>query len=111
MTTGSGGGGGNSFDPFTGGSRYTGGGVTTGSGEGFVAADPLTGGGSYQSTPAAAPTSKILPVKTYLTFKKINAKAALGKLEQFNQEIAASSVSTFWQRLAMLTVAAGASHG
>lgn len=98
VTTGSGGGsGGESFDPFTGGSRYTGGGVSTGTGSaarGSAGADPLTGGSSYQSTPPpAAASNKILPVTTYLSFKKINAKAALGKLEQFNQELLSSSVS------------------
>ncbi|CAK9781176.1 PFU-domain-containing protein [Cutaneotrichosporon oleaginosum] len=91
VTTGSGSGSaGQSGDPFTGGSRYTGGGVTPGSAGGFGGADPLTGSSSYQSTPPA-PTSKILPVKTYLTFKKINAKAAQGKLEQFDEELSTSA--------------------
>ncbi|BEJ16389.1 hypothetical protein CspHIS471_0509940 [Cutaneotrichosporon sp. HIS471] len=88
VTTGRGGA--QSADPFTGGSRYTGGGVTTGSAGGYGGADPLTGPSSYQSTPSA-PTSRILPVKAYLTFKKINAKAAQGKLEQFDQELSSSS--------------------
>lgn len=36
-------------------------------------------------------TPKVLPVKTYLSFKKINAAAAQGKVTQFNDEFKASS--------------------
>lgn len=99
VTTGTGGG--QSYDPFTGGSRYTGGGVTTGPGQSSGGSDPFTGSSSYSGAPAAAPANKILPVKTYLTFKNanaktataINAKAAMGKLEQFNDQLSTSSVS------------------
>ncbi|KAL1411377.1 hypothetical protein Q8F55_002333 [Vanrija albida] len=87
VSTGSTGGG---SDPFTGGSRYTGGGVSTGTPAAYYGgADPLTGGSSYTSTPA--PITKILPVKSFLSFKKINAAAAKGKVEQFNTEIKAST--------------------
>ncbi|WOO81219.1 Phospholipase A-2-activating protein [Vanrija pseudolonga] len=78
-------------DPFTGGSRYTGGGVSTGSAPAayYGGADPLTGGSSYTSTPA--PITKILPIQSFLSFKKINAAAAKGKVDQFNTEIKASN--------------------
>lgn len=73
-------------DPFTGGSRYTGGPTN---GNQSYGGDPFTGGGAYSTQPGApkAPFAKILPVKTFLSFKKINAKAASGKVEEFNAAV------------------------
>lgn len=64
----------------TGGSRYTGGGVTTGGGF-SGGSDPFTGGGAYSTQPASI--ARVLPVRTFLTFKKINAAAAQSKVEEF----------------------------
>lgn len=79
-------------DPLTGGSRYTGGGVPTGGASYGGGSDPFTGGSSYSTTPAA-PVNKILPVKTFLSFKKINAAAAKTKVEEFERELVTHSVS------------------
>lgn len=85
---GAGGGNDNYADPLTGGSRYTG--ASSGGGNQSWGGDPYTGGGAY-STQAAQPSVRILPVKTYLSFKKINPQAASGKVSEFNEAIKASS--------------------
>jgi len=48
-----------------------------------------SGGGAYSTQPASI--TRILPVKTFLTFKAFNAKAAQGKVDQFKVE-----VGKFW---------------
>lgn len=81
------GGGNNEFaDPLTGGSRYTG---ASTSGNQSWGGDPYTGGGAY--TTQSGPSVRVLPVKTFLSFKKINAQAAAGKVNEFNDAIKTSS--------------------
>ncbi|ORY58665.1 WD40-repeat-containing domain protein [Leucosporidium creatinivorum] len=73
-------------DPYTGASRYTGGGVPTqrSSSQGF-SGDPFTGGGRTISK-----TPKILPHKTFLSFTSANLPALRSKLGQLNDELAAA---------------------
>ncbi|TYJ54476.1 hypothetical protein B9479_004895 [Cryptococcus floricola] len=80
----------NNGDPFTGGSRYTGGGVPTHT-PSYGGGDPFTSSGAYSaSTPAAAAKKQkqgILPVKSWLAFKQINVAAVKAKVAQFNDEL------------------------
>ncbi|SCV69419.1 BQ2448_2439 [Microbotryum intermedium] len=80
-------------DPYTGASRYTGGGVATGSGSGGAASaggfsgDPYTGGG--RTMPATTKTLSLLPHRSFLTFPQANLAALRSKLGQLNDQIAA----------------------
>ncbi|WVQ77835.1 hypothetical protein IAR50_007530 [Cryptococcus sp. DSM 104548] len=83
----------NNGDPFTGGSRYTGGGVPTHT-PSYGGGDPFTSSGAYSSTPrpSSTPAAKkqkqgILPVESWLSFKQINVAAVKGKVAQFNEEL------------------------
>ncbi|ODO08391.1 phospholipase A-2-activating protein [Cryptococcus wingfieldii CBS 7118] len=83
----------NNADPFTGGSRYTGGGVPTHT-PSYGGGDPFTSSGAYSSTPppASTPAAKkqkqaVLPVKSWLAFKQINVAAVKGKVAQFNEQL------------------------
>nr|ODO04023.1 phospholipase A-2-activating protein [Cryptococcus depauperatus CBS 7855] len=102
-------------DPFTGSSRYTGGGVSMASRssgsdpftggsrydgrndiqkEASGGLNPLTGNGARNPTPLPTPVTQknhILPVSTYLPFKQINVNAVKAKIEQFNNEFKTSS--------------------
>lgn len=84
---GTGGGDDNYADPLTGGSRYTG--APAGGAQSY-GGDPYTGGGAYSTQPAG-PAVRVLPVKTFLSFKKINPKAASGKVDEFNGAIKTAS--------------------
>lgn len=83
-------------DPYTGASRYTGGG--SGSTPALAAStgfsgDPYTGGGRTASATAAA--SSLLPHRKFLSFTQANLPALRSKLVQLNSELAAdASLST-----------------
>ncbi|KDE02794.1 hypothetical protein MVLG_06686 [Microbotryum lychnidis-dioicae p1A1 Lamole] len=86
-------------DPYTGASRYTGGGVATGSGSGGAAlsggfsGDPYTGGG--RTMPAVdATTPTLLPHRSFLTFPQANLAALRSKLGQLNDQIAADGTTS-----------------
>ncbi|KAK4703285.1 phospholipase A-2-activating protein, partial [Phenoliferia sp. Uapishka_3] len=105
-------------DPYTGASRYTGGGVgsrpAAGSGSTGFSGDPYTGGG--RSASAAAAKTKLLPHKTFLTFPQANLPALRAKLGQLNDQLladpsqstlalSASEVSALDSLIAFLVIA------
>ncbi|KAM0792413.1 hypothetical protein ACM66B_005091 [Microbotryomycetes sp. NB124-2] len=83
--------GGNSqfVDPYTGASRYTGGGVQShsSSSSGF-SGDPYTGGGRTAPKPAS-----VLPYKTPLTFTQANLPPLRAKAGGFNDQLAANAAT------------------
>ncbi|KAL7422039.1 hypothetical protein Q5752_003812 [Cryptotrichosporon argae] len=86
-------------DPYTGASRYTGGGVggpNAGGSRTQPSAAVQYGGGSDPFTGSSkAPTKKagILPVKTYLSFKTFNLQAARTKIGQLDDELKSSGAA------------------
>ncbi|KAK4053024.1 hypothetical protein OIV83_001758 [Microbotryomycetes sp. JL201] len=73
-------------DPYTGSSRYTGGGVQprSSASAGF-SGDPFTGGGRTQTKPAA-----VLPHKSPLTFSQANLPPLRAKVGGFNDQLASN---------------------
>ncbi|CAG8450569.1 5305_t:CDS:10 [Acaulospora morrowiae] len=87
------------FDPFTGSSRYTPGGSTNNprsysspstvpaNNNAMTGIDPWTRPSPSQSTSASP---KIIPQRTYLTFRQANYQAILNKINQLNKELQGS---------------------
>ncbi|GAA5802174.1 hypothetical protein HPULCUR_007635 [Helicostylum pulchrum] len=83
-------------DPFTGSGSYRPGNVAPTVPAPSTYNDPFTGGASYRpgnaAAPAAAPASpqstKILPIRGYLTLKQANPDAVFNKIRSLNEEIA-----------------------
>nr|CAG8451216.1 2161_t:CDS:10 [Entrophospora candida] len=81
-------------DPFTGGSRYTPGtsssSIPSNTRPNYL--DPWTSSGASSS--GTSETKKIIPQKTYLTFRQANLQAILKKFNQFNNELKDVSLSS-----------------
>lgn len=83
-------------DPFTGSGSYRPGNVAPTVPAPSTYTDPFTGGASYRPGNAAAPvrapaspqSTKILPIRGYLTMKQANPDAVLNKIRSLNDEIA-----------------------